>query len=164
LESKNRLENLNELKSVAQKFDHLWEEALWKFLEEVALVADTDSIESSDNAVLLMTLHSSKWLEFKNVFIAWMEEWIFPSTMSEEEDNIEEERRLAYVWITRAKENLYLLHTGSRMLYGQFQTNLPSRFLWEISESLTNYQNKDFRQNNYWGGNQRYQKRNSWDW
>lgn len=165
LESKNRLENLNELKSVAQKFDHLWADALWKFLEEVALVADVDWIEAWENAVLLMTLHSSKWLEFKNVFIAWVEEWIFPSSRSEEDDEVEEERRLAYVWITRAKENLYLLHTWSRMLFWQFQNNPPSRFLGEISEDLAEVQNKDFYQNNfskkknYWR-----ERKNSWDW
>lgn len=164
LEAKNRLENLNELKSVAQKFNHLWEEALWKFLEEVSLVADTDSIDS-DNSVLMMTLHASKWLEFKNVFIAWMEEWIFPSIRNEEEDDVEEERRLAYVWITRAKENLYLLHTWSRMLFGQFQNNPPSRFLGEISEDLADVKNKDFYQNNFsQKKNFWWEKKNSRDW
>jgi len=165
LESKNRLENLKELKSVAQKFDHLWEEWLWKFLEEVALVADADSIEDWENAVLLMTLHSSKWLEFENVFIAWMEEWIFPSSRSEEEWGVEEERRLAYVWITRAKENLYLLHTWSRMLFWQFQNNAPSRFLWEISEDLADVENKDKYQNNFsQKKNFWWERKNSRDW
>ena len=164
LESKNRIDNLKELKSVAQKFDNLWEEWLWKFLEEVALVADVDSIENWENAVLLMTLHSSKWLEFKNVFIAWVEEWIFPSSRSEEDGDIEEERRLAYVWITRAKENLYLLHTWSRLLYWQFQNNPPSRFLGEISEDLADVENKDFYKNNFSGGNNFRKKKEEWDW
>ncbi|MCD5382996.1 UvrD-helicase domain-containing protein [Candidatus Gracilibacteria bacterium] len=164
LESKNRIDNLKELKSVAQKFDNLGEEGLGKFLEEVALVADVDSIENGENAVLLMTLHSSKGLEFKNVFIAGVEEGIFPSSRSEEDGDIEEERRLAYVGITRAKENLYLLHTGSRLLYGQFQNNPPSRFLGEISEDLADVENKDFYKNNFSGGNNFRKKKEEWDW
>lgn len=136
-ESKSRIENLMELKSVASKFDQLWEDWLKAFLDEVALVADTDAIDDS-NAVLLMTIHSAKWLEFENVFVVWMEEGIFPSNQSIEDDSwVEEERRLAYVAITRARKNLYLLYARSRLLYWKFQNNLISRFLHEIPKNLT---------------------------
>ena len=162
IENKSRLENLEELKSVAMKFDELWEEWLWRFLEEVALVADTDSIDDW-NQVLLMTLHSSKWLEFENVFMVWAEEWIFPSSRSLDEDGgIDEERRLMYVWVTRAKQKLFLTHTKSRLLYWEFKNNPPSRFLWEISQELIEEIDKTFQENSYknsyWNFNSNFKK------
>lgn len=112
-------------------------EALSLFLEEVALVADTDNIDQSTDAVHLMTLHSAKGLEFKVVFIAGLEEGILPhsrSMLSDEE--MEEERRLMYVGITRAKEKVYLLFTTERTLFGSTQINAPSRFLDDIPSHL----------------------------
>ena len=109
------------------------------FLEEVALVADIDSVEESDDRVLLMTLHSAKGLEFPHVYIAGMEENIFPSAMAlkdPDEDGIEEERRLAYVGITRAKEDLTLTSAAARMLRGETQYNPVSEFVEEIPEKL----------------------------
>lgn len=154
-ENQSRIENLMELKSVASKFDSLWEDWLQSFLEEVALVADTDNIDDSD-AVMLMTIHSSKWLEFDNVFVVWMEEGIFPSGQSLEDDSqIEEERRLAYVAMTRARKNLYLIYARSRLLYWKFQNNPMSRFLSEIPENLY----EEIRFSSWWFWNE---KKSNW--
>ena len=136
-ENQSRMENLMELKSVASKFDNLWTDALKSFLEEVSLVQDTDNLEQWLQSITLMTIHAAKGLEFDTVFVVWMEEWIFPSSKVEDDDfALEEERRLAYVAVTRAKRNLYLLNTKNRMLYWKFQNNAGSRFLWEISRDL----------------------------
>lgn len=107
--------------------------SLQDFLEDVALVSDIDSYNEDDDSVVLMTLHSAKGLEFPVVFIPGMEEGIFPGNQSlYSEEDLEEERRLAYVGITRAKEKLYLLHARQRMLYGTTNRNNPSRFLREL--------------------------------
>lgn len=99
------------------------------FLEDVALVSDIDTYNSDDDAVVLMTLHAAKGLEFPIVFIPGMEDGIFPGNQSLfSEEDLEEERRLAYVGITRAKEKLYLLNARRRMLYGTTSRNSPSRF------------------------------------
>lgn len=112
-------------------------EALEGFLERVALVQDTDGIDRSANAVTLMTLHSAKGLEFDNVFIAGVEEGIFPHSRSlTDESEMEEERRLAYVGITRAKKRLYLIFASERNIYGRFQCNPKSRFIENIPEHL----------------------------
>jgi len=111
-------------------------EKLTTFLERVALVQDTDSIKD-DNALTLMTLHSAKGLEFETVFIVGMEEGIFPHSRSlDDEHQLEEERRLCYVGITRAKKNLYMLYAFERNLYGRFQSNPVSRFVDHIPEGL----------------------------
>lgn len=108
------------------------------FLEDVALVSDIDSYNEDDDCVVLMTLHSAKGLEFPVVFIPGMEEGIFPGNQSMYSDEeLEEERRLAYVGITRAKEKLYLINARQRMLYGTTNRNIASRFLREIPESVT---------------------------
>ena len=131
VESAGRHENLLELIGSASEFVQVDE-----FLERVALVADTDQI-NSDNHVTLMTLHAAKGLEFPVVFIVGMEEGIFPHNRAlTDEDELEEERRLAYVGITRAKERLLLSHAWSRNLYGSKQFNPPSRFLDEIPSEL----------------------------
>jgi DNA helicase-2/ATP-dependent DNA helicase PcrA len=112
-------------------------EKLLQFLERVALIQDTDNLDKSGNAVTLMTLHSAKGLEFENVFIAGMEEGIFPHSRSlQDAGEMEEERRLCYVGITRAKKRLYLLCTFERNLYGRFQANPESRFISHIPEGL----------------------------
>ncbi len=141
-EAKNRLENLEELNNALVHFEkERGEEAtLTSFLEEIALVSDIDRVDSSENSITLMTLHISKGLEFPVVFIVGMEDGLFPSGRSFDSSDptaIEEERRLAYVGITRAKEKLFLSYVKSRRLWGNEQCNSPSRFLKEIPNSLT---------------------------
>ncbi len=125
-----RVENVNELLSVAQSYEAL---GLETFLEEIALISDIDSADFGSDAVTLMTLHAAKGLEFPVVFMVGMEESIFPHSRSlYDQQQMEEERRLCYVGITRAEEELYLLHANARMLYGGMQHNPPSRFLSDI--------------------------------
>ena len=133
IEAEGRLENLGELVGSAREF-----ETVEEFLEQVSLVSDTDEIESDDDSsVVLMTLHSAKGLEFPAVFIIGMEEGIFPHMRTfTEPDQLEEERRLAYVGITRAERRLYLSSAWSRMLHGTTQYNAPSRFLDEVPGDL----------------------------
>ena len=139
LEADIRLENLNEFKSITKTFE---EESgiasLEDFLNEVSLVSDVND-QKNDNSpkVTLMTIHAVKGLEYKYVFVIGMEENIFPHVNScEEEGGIEEERRLCYVAITRAKEKLYLVNALRRMLYGKASVNMPSRFINEIDKDL----------------------------
>lgn len=137
-EGEARFENVQELVSVASKYDKLEPGiSLATFLEEVALISDLDKIEEQDNAVVMMTLHSSKGLEFPNVFICGLEEGIFPHSRSLLEPNeLEEERRLMYVGLTRAMERVYLLCAERRLLYGEMKQNSPSQFLDDIPEDL----------------------------
>ncbi|MDR1701639.1 MAG: DNA helicase PcrA [Sporomusaceae bacterium] len=142
IEAQARLENLQELLSVAQEVANLPEtgepqSSLEKFLTHVSLVADLDSLEESENRVTLMTLHAAKGLEFPAVFLAGMEEGIFPHARTlTNEDEIEEERRLCYVGLTRARRSLYLTYAHSRLLYGNVVCYQPSRFLNEIPAEL----------------------------
>ena len=136
LESEGRLENLSELVGVASEF-----ETVEEFLEQVSLVADTDSLpdsdDPSDTGVVLMTLHSAKGLEFPVVFLIGMEEGVFPHMRSlTEPAQLEEERRLCYVGITRARERLFLSNAWCRTLHGSTQYNPPSRFLQELPSEL----------------------------
>ena len=135
-EALGRIENLNELVSKAVEFENTAEKADFpSFLEEVALVADIDNYSEDDNTVVLMTLHSSKGLEFPTVFIAGFEEGIFPSYRSIIDPSpvaVEEERRLCYVGITRAKKQLYITCAKSRIQHGNYISNAPSRFLKEL--------------------------------
>lgn len=137
-EGQMRYENIKELLTVSKKYDeYAGEEGLSLFLEEVALIADTDNIDQATEAVHLMTLHSAKGLEFKVVFVIGLEEGIFPHSRSLMDDSeMEEERRLMYVGITRAKEKAYLLYTRERNIYGSLQINSSSRFLDDIPEHL----------------------------
>ena len=140
-EAEARIENIDELISKVAAYEETEEQpTLSGFLEEVALVADIDSLEDESNYVVLMTLHSAKGLEFSNVYLAGMEDGLFPSYMSIMSDNaaeeIEEERRLAYVGITRAKENLSISCARQRMIRGETQYNKVSRFVREISPEL----------------------------
>ncbi len=139
-ESLGRIDNLKELISKASDYENNAEEAdLAGFLEEVSLVADIDNYEEDAQSVVLMTLHSAKGLEFPYVFITGMEEGVFPSyrsIISEKDSDLEEERRLCYVGITRAKEDLYLVYANSRTINGNTQYNSPSRFLKEIPYNL----------------------------
>ncbi|MCU1354951.1 MAG: UvrD/REP helicase, partial [Acidimicrobiales bacterium] len=132
IEGEGRLENLAELVGSARDA-----ESLDTFLEQVSLVADSDQIPDDDSSVVLMTLHSAKGLEFPAVFLIGLEDGIFPHLRSlTEPSELEEERRLAYVGITRARERLYLSHAWSRTIYGATQYNPPSRFLDEIPQRL----------------------------
>jgi len=130
LQAESRQENVRELISVAKNYQDL---GLDGFLEEVSLVSDVDSMENGANVVTLMTLHAAKGLEFPVVFMAGMEETIFPHSRAlYDQTEMEEERRLCYVGMTRAKEELYLSYATGRLLYGGVQHNPPSRFLSEI--------------------------------
>lgn len=139
LESASRLENLDEFLTVTKRFDDNFEAdddeslPINDFLSEVTLLSDQDDIEDDGNQVTLMTLHAAKGLEFPVVFLVGMEDGIFPlSRAMLEEDQLEEERRLAYVGITRAREKLYLTNAFSRTMYGKTTSNPASRFVQEI--------------------------------
>ena len=132
IEAVGRIENINELVGVAEEHQDLD-----TFLEAVSLVADTDEISDDETSVSLMTVHTAKGLEFPVVFIAGMEEGVFPHQRSiGEPEEMEEERRLCYVAITRARERLYLTHAFCRVIWGGAQYNPPSRFLAEVPEAL----------------------------
>lgn len=133
LQGESRQENVKELIGVAKAYDEL---GLATFLEEVSLISDLDGADMTSDAVTLMTLHAAKGLEFPVVFMTGMEESIFPHSRSlYDQSEMEEERRLCYVGMTRAKEELVLLHATSRMLYGGMQYNPPSRFLSDFDEA-----------------------------
>jgi len=137
-DGEDRWENVMELKSVASEYDELdTEEALAAFLEKVSLVSDIDELDEKADAVTLITLHQAKGLEFPAVFIVGMEEGILPHRRSfDDPEEMEEERRLCYVGITRAKKRLYLLRSYRRSLFGGSTANPPSRFLQDISPHL----------------------------
>lgn len=173
LEATNRLENLDEFASVTKEFDQMDLEEIIEtdpdfadeadesteepldtqsprirltlFLTELSLVSDTTEEETVDQ-ITLMTMHAAKGLEFPYVFIVGMEEGLFPlSRASESDDELEEERRLAYVGMTRAEEQLYLTAARSRLLYGRYQHNAPSRFVSEIDQSLIEHVGQSFQ-------------------
>ncbi len=138
-EGETRLENIGQLVSAVKTYaDQRGPEAtLAGFLEEVALISDIDTYDEAADVVVLMTMHAAKGLEFNYVFIIGLEEGVFPSEMSRySEEDLEEERRLCYVGITRAKKELYLSSAQSRMMFGQTKRNKPSRFLEEIDADL----------------------------
>jgi len=134
IQAADRIENVKELLSVAETYNEL---SLEGFLEEIALIADIDNYSQDSNAVTLMTLHAAKGLEFPVVFIPGAEEGIFPHSRSLfDAEQMEEERRLCYVGMTRARERLFLLYANSRLLYGATNHNPPSRFLLDIPTDL----------------------------
>ncbi|HEU0337226.1 MAG TPA: UvrD-helicase domain-containing protein [Gaiellaceae bacterium] len=133
IEARGRIENLQELVGVAREFRASREEpTLSGFLQEISLVSDQDTLRDEGGVVTLMTIHNAKGLEFRAVFLIGMEEGIFPHSRSIEDNEIEEERRLCYVGMTRAMERLTLTHAMARSLYGRRDYNLPSRFLDEL--------------------------------
>ena len=137
IEARGRIENLEELVGVAREYDSAAQEpSLSGFLQEISLYSDQDALRGDDDAaagqVTLLTLHNAKGLEFRAVFMLGLEEGIFPHVRSLEENSLEEERRLCYVGMTRAKERLTLTHTMRRNLFGRSEANLPSRFLDEL--------------------------------
>jgi len=136
IEARGRVENLEELVGVAREYDASAQEpSLSGFLQEISLYSDQDALRTDEDdggQVTLMTLHNAKGLEFRAVFMIGMEEGIFPHMRSIEENALEEERRLAYVGMTRARERLTLTHTLRRSLFGRAEANLPSRFIDEL--------------------------------
>lgn len=156
IESQTRVENIEEFLSVTKNFDEKSElpldeltgepivergtDTLSRFLNEVSLLSEVDEYEETSDAVTMMTLHAAKGLEFPVVFLIGMEENVFPlSRANEDIDELEEERRLAYVGITRAEQTLYLTNANSRMMYGKSSYNRPSRFISEIDDELLDY-------------------------
>jgi DNA helicase-2/ATP-dependent DNA helicase PcrA len=136
ISAEDRIENVQELLGVAKVYKDM---DLETFLTEVALVSDIDSHDGMKDSVSLMTLHAAKGLEFEVVFMVGMEEGIFPHSRTFfEPDELEEERRLCYVGMTRAKQQLYMIHASSRMLYGNTQHNVPSRFISDVPEEIIN--------------------------
>jgi DNA helicase II / ATP-dependent DNA helicase PcrA len=135
IEAQGRIENLQELVGVAQEYEASAPDPnLSTFLQEISLFSDQDALRDQQSLVTLMTLHNAKGLEFRAVFMIGMEEGVFPHSRSLEENSLEEERRLAYVGMTRAKEWLTLTHASARALYGSRNYNLPSRFLDELPQ------------------------------
>jgi DNA helicase II / ATP-dependent DNA helicase PcrA len=138
IESQGRLENLEELVGVAREYDASAEEpSVEEFLQQVSLFSAQDSIADDEGVVTLMTLHNAKGLEYDNVFLIGMEDGVFPHSRSIEAGDIEEERRLFYVGVTRARKELYLTHARTRAMYGGREWNVPSRFLSEVPGELT---------------------------
>ena len=147
-DNRDRLENLREFISVAKNFDDdaaEGENGLADFLAQIALISDVDQTEQSDGTVTLMTFHAAKGLEFPAVFMAGMEEGLFPHSRTLLDDTeIEEERRTCYVGITRAERRLYLTYARQRTIYGRTEMSRPSRFLAEIPEELVEHKEADF--------------------
>ena len=145
IENQSRLENIEELKSVVKEFElNSEDKTLSAFLQNATLSTDMDEKIRNDNYVSLMTIHSSKGLEFRAVFLVALEEDIFPSSRSIlEESKLEEERRLCYVAITRAKEKLFMTRSTMRLLYGKTNCNIISRFVGEIDTNFIESDNKD---------------------
>lgn len=153
-EGLTRLENINELKSTMSSYEENADEpSLSGFLEEISLYTDVDNLDSDADYVVLMTMHSAKGLEFPIVFVVGMEDNIFPSSRSlESEADTEEERRLAYVAVTRAKEKLYLTHAEERMLYGRTDRNRISRFIKELPADCIEKESEEAKPSAYLNG------------
>jgi DNA helicase-2/ATP-dependent DNA helicase PcrA len=144
IEAEGRLENLEELVSVAREYDAQAEEpSVEEFLQQIALFSEQDNLTDDAGIVTLMTLHNAKGLEYPIVFMIGMEDGVFPHMRSIEAGDIEEERRLCYVGMTRAMRNLYLTHARTRAMYGGREWNVPSRFLEEVPADLTDQEDRD---------------------
>jgi DNA helicase II / ATP-dependent DNA helicase PcrA len=142
IEAQGRLENLHELIGVAREFDANWEgerglAGLAEFLQQLSLYSEQDALSDTEDLVTLMTLHNAKGLEYPVVFMIGCEEGVFPHSRSIDEGNLEEERRLCYVGITRAERRLYITYASTRTLYGARSYNMPSRFIDELPAELT---------------------------
>jgi DNA helicase-2/ATP-dependent DNA helicase PcrA len=146
IEAEGRLENLEELVGVAREFQQTADEPrLDEFLQQIALFSEQDNLRDDEGIVTLMTLHNAKGLEFPIVFMIGCEEGIFPHMRSIEAGDLDEERRLCYVGITRAKRELYMTYARQRSLFGRREWNVPSRFLEEIPDALTDREVRDTR-------------------
>ncbi len=175
LEAESRIQNLEEFLTVANEFEkEAVDKSLTEFLNGISLSSDTDSLEDTDNVVTLMTLHSAKGLEYKVVFLVGLEEGIFPGHQSmDNPEDIEEERRLFYVGITRAKQNLFLTFARRRTIFGSTSYNPPSRFVKEIPKDiLDGYEDamkekdedEEFEDSNFgWNYGGKYSKNNSYE-
>ena len=160
-DGEERWENIQELRTVAMDYDGLPPgEGLSPFLEQISLVADADEIESREDTTTLITLHQAKGLEFPVVFMVGMEEGLLPHRRSMEEggDELEEERRLCYVGITRAGKHIYLLHTARRSIYGASSESTPSRFLDDLPDHLIERRGLPAAEEHYSGRQEKYQK------
>jgi DNA helicase-2/ATP-dependent DNA helicase PcrA len=158
----DRWENILELRTVAMDYDELPPgEGLSPFLEQISLVADADEIENKEDTTTLITLHQAKGLEFPVVFMVGMEEGLLPHRRSMEEggDELEEERRLCYVGITRAEKNLYMLHTARRSIFGASSESVPSRFLEDIPDHLVERKGLPGGEETYNRRQERYSRR-----
>ncbi len=166
VEAENRIENLNEFLTVAMEFEEeMVDSSLAEFLEGITLSSDIDGLEESEEAITLMTLHSAKGLEFPVVFLVGMEEGIFPGYKSiGEQKELEEERRLCYVGITRAKEHLFLTCSRQRTIFGSTNCNNPSRFLKEIPKTMLDGADEVFgeREKNF--NSQKEFKESKYEW
>ena len=146
IEAEGRLENLEELVGVAREFQQTAEEPrLDEFLQQIALFSEQDNLTSDEGVVTLMTLHNAKGLEFPIVFMIGCEEGIFPHMRAIEAGDLDEERRLCYVGITRARRELYMTYARQRTLFGQRSYNVPSRFIDEVPDALTDREVRDTR-------------------
>lgn len=157
-----KYENVWQLINMASKYIEKWEDTLRQFMEEVSLLSDITENEKWDiDAIKLMTVHSSKWLEFPCVFIVWLEDWIFPLSNSIMDPKLlEEERRLMYVAVTRAKDVLFLSYANERMTWWQFKNNPPSRFLSELPANLV----KSYDLSWWWLWQERVSPISEWDY
>ncbi len=161
-EAENRIENLEEFLTVTEEFEEEAENDLGSFLESITLASDVDELEEPEEQVTLMTFHSAKGLEFPVVFLAGMEEGIFPGNKSIDEPNgIEEERRLCYVGITRAKEHLYMTCAKSRTIFGSTSYNAISRFLKEVPAELLSEESSLETESNI---NETFDNSNNYEW
>ena len=156
-ESDSRIENIKELVGVAKNFDEeSADNALGDFLDSIALVSDIDNLDESESAVTLMTMHNAKGLEYPVVFMVGMEEGLFPSRRAIDEDNVEEERRLCYVGITRAEKHLTLTMAKQRTMYGSTTYTVPSRFVSEVPDDDYSEKALDNKENGYNKTSSRY--------
>ncbi len=156
-ESDSRIENIKELVGVAKNFDEeSADNALGDFLDSIALVSDIDNLDESESAVTLMTMHNAKGLEYPVVFMVGMEEGLFPSRRAIDEDNVEEERRLCYVGITRAEKHLTLTMAKQRTMYGSTTYTVPSRFVSEVPDEDYSEKALDNKENGYNKTSSRY--------
>ena len=143
IEAEGRIENLEELVGVAREYQQQSDEpSVEEFLQQIALFSEQDNLRSDEGVVTLMTLHNAKGLEFPVVFIIGAEDGVFPHMRAIEAGDVEEERRLCYVGITRARRELYITYTRQRSLYGRRDWNVPSRFIGEIPEALTDRESR----------------------
>jgi len=151
-----RLQNMKELASLASKYDNL-DEPMEKFLESVALSTDQDELEKDDGGVKLMTVHAAKGLEFDNVFITGLEQGLFPMQRdSEKTEDQEEERRLFYVAVTRARKKLFLLWANFRTVFGSKEVNISSEFIDDINEEIIETENLGGKKDDSDGGKIEY--------
>ena len=143
-EARGRVENIKEFcKSIAEF------ENLQQFLDHISLISDSDNMDSNSDKINIMTIHAAKGLEFKNIFIPGLEDGIFPSSKSMEEGGLEEERRLFYVAITRAKERAFISYAKSRFVFGSYQNSIISRFLSELPEEICEFNDDIFEKNDF---------------